>query len=269
VWSDFDFSAGTTSHATLAPFALIDARSTTGSYFSNLTAPDHAEGILDLHRAVAGLTYTQHAFDATLAYGSGSGAYHGVALVGGTLPINENDASFSLNARPNDRWLIHASASTGYTLQTFLGEYLSSPYALPVERSNTDEATLTYTDTSRLTASVTTLSWRGASGITASSSGASLAWQLAPHIAVRSWLLGVRGNAQTSAVVGSTWFTYDNDGRFRADVIWARDLLDSAMNGHLDGTFSGTLNANVNWFASLEQSKHRTVSVGIQTFFTH
>lgn len=270
-WSDTEVRAGIASHAVVAPFALLDARSSSASYHSTLTAPDRAEGNVDFSRATGGLKLDTSLVDATLAYGAGSGGYHGIIGLPGRTDISADDAVFSFDVHPDDRWVLHASTSSGYTLQTILGIYLTagSIYALPVERGSTDEMMLTYTDTARVTASVTSLAWRGASGIASSSEGGSIAWQVAPHLALRTWFLGVHGTVERTALVGSTWLSYDNEDRFHLDAIWGRDLLDGAMNGHLDGSIGGRLSDHLNWFAATEErSRHRAFSAGIQTFFT-
>lgn len=272
-WSDTGVSAGVVSHAVVAPFALFDSRLTAGTYYSNLTRPDSAEGSLRVSRATAGLKIRQRAFDAVAAYGSVNGVYRGLTVK--PVDADANDAVFSFDLHPDERWSLHASTSAGYTFQTLIGIYdpAAFGYPQPVERSSTNEATLTFTDSSRVRVSVTSLAWRGRSGAATSSAGASVAWQVAPKIAVRTWLMRAQtrsAGVPASALVGSTWFTYDNAGAFRADVIWGRDLVDWNMRGHVDGTISGRLNASAHWFAGTAVRKgHRSYSLGLQTFFTH
>ena len=272
-WSDAGISAGIVSHAVVAPFALFDSHLTAGTYSSNLTQPDSAAGSLRVTRATAGLSITQRVFDAVLAYGSVNGLYRGLT----SKPVNAdaNDAVFSFDLHPDERWSLHASTSAGYTFQTLIGVYdpAAFGYPQPVERSSTNEATLTFTDSSRVRASITSLAWRGRSGLATSSAGASIGWQVAPKVAVRTWLMRAQtrlAGVPSSALVGSTWLTYDNDGAFRADVVWGRDLRDSSMQGHVDGTLSGRLNASAQWFAATDMYRgRRSYSFGLQTFFTH
>ena len=275
VWSDAEFSAGITSHAAVAPFALFDSRLSTATYYSNVTQPDSAVGSLRVTRATAGISITQRAWDAVVAYGSTNGVYRVVTAPGSIQNANANDALLSVDLHPEDRWSLHASTSAGYTFATLIGIYApaATGYPQPAERGDTSEATLTFTDSSRVSTAITTLAWRGSSGTATSSAGASVAWQIAPRLSVRSWLMHAQtraGSVPSSALVGSTWLTYDNDEAFRADLIWGRDLLDGNMQGHLDGTLSGRFSPGVQWFAATEERQlHRAYSVGLQTFFTH
>jgi hypothetical protein len=70
------------------------------------------------------------------------------------------------------------------------------------------------------------------------------------------------GNAPT---VNALWLTYDTTSTLRADLIYRRDLLDSAPFYHVDGAISGPITGGLRWYAGAEDRMRRTfVDVGIR-----
>ncbi len=253
-WSDMDVEAGVDSHAAVAPFAHFDVRQSSGWYLSNPSGAGAISGWLGQARASAGVSYHSTDLDALLAGGVDQVAYTDVVRPAYRASDNANDGVFSFSYRPAPQWSLHASTSSGYTLQTFVGLYTQAEtpfaYASPVLAGHTNEAMLEFGDQSRVRAAITSLAWSGADGSSTSSAGASVAWQIAQKFALRTWLLRTQSTVWSPATVGSAWLTYANAGNFRIDATWGRSLLDHLPYDHLDASLSGRINNRVDWFAS-------------------
>lgn len=254
IWSDSEIDAGVESHAMIAPFVRFDLRQSSGSYLSAQTGVDPVAGSLSQARATAGIAHHSDTLDLLVAMGNTSAAYAGILGPASADSEGATDGVASVTYRPASHWSLHASTSSGYTLQTFLGIYvpasLGAPYAKPVVLGHTNEGIVEYSDAKRLRIDATALSWAANNGITTSSAGASIAWQIAPNLSLRSWLLRESSSVWAPDTVGSAWLTFANADTFRADVVWGRSLLDRAGHDHLEGTVSGRLSRRVDWFAA-------------------
>jgi len=264
VWADEDLSAGVRSRAALAPFALIDIRESAGSYWESSAGTIAAT--LGQARAIAGLSVAQPGYDAQFAIGNDDATYTGGYP--GALVDNGSTAtalgSFDLKFDP--QWTLHASAAHGYVVQTFLGTFGAQAPAIPsvFDVVATSEATLEFDSLARVRASLTTLRSQDASGSASSSAGASLGWQVAPVLSLRTWLLETQSSTIGPRTVGSAWLTYTTPG-LRVDAIWRRDLLDTQPDAHLDGSIGGPLGPRLGWFVSTERRNGtRATDVGIR-----
>jgi hypothetical protein len=269
IWSDVELSAGVDSHAILAPFVHFDVRQSSGAYSSSVTGPDSVDGWLSQARTSAGLAYTSPVLDATVAGGLDNVVYTSIVGPGQTDPENANDSVASFTLRPAPQWSLHASASTGYTLQTFLGIYVpfsaGLPYRRPVIDGHTNEAILEYTDSARLRVALTTLAWGSSPGMATSSAGASVAWQIAPKLSLRTWLLRAQSTAAPQSTVGSAWLTYENAAAFRADVMWGRSLVDRVAQDGINASVAGRLSDRLDWFVtSARFDGTRQTSAGVR-----
>jgi hypothetical protein len=86
---------------------------------------------------------------------------------------------------------------------------------------------------------------------TVHSAGASVAWQIAPEIALRAWTTWFNdttqpyetvlrfGRSAPSGAPGSLWLTYENPSGFRIDTIYRSDFLDACPSGTWTGPFQG------------------------------
>ncbi len=253
-WSDTEFEAGVDSHAAVAPFAHFDVRESAGSYLSNSTGPQSVSGWLAQTRTSAGVSYTSTSLDALLAGGVNSVGYADIVAPNARLSQNANDGVLSFTYRPSTQWSLHASTSSGYTLQTYLGVYTpfeaGNGYGTPVLDGHTNEAIVEFGDEARVRASLTALAWGGVDGSASSSAGASLAWQIAPSLSLRTWLLRAQSTAWSPTTVGSAWLTYANGRNLRADVMLGRSLLDHVPYDHIDASISGRITDRLDWFAS-------------------
>ena len=264
IWSDADMSVGIRSHAVIAPFTLFDVRSSTGSYVTQSSGPIAAT--LGQARGVAGLEIAQNGNAAEFTVGSDDVTYAGGYP--GALVNNRSTAtsSASLDLELAPQWTFHASDNHGYALQTFLTTF--GPQAPddpnPIDTISTAEATLDFDSLQRLRASATVLRSLDALGQTTSSAGASLGWQIAPAISLRTWLLREDTAGANSQLVGSSWLTYETSS-FRLDAIWRRDILDKDPDAHLDGDVSGRLSDRMRWFVSSERRAGiRATDLGIR-----
>ena len=67
-WSDVDARVGVRSHAVVAPFAEIDARDSSGWFWSPAQTP-YVAGVIDQLRAYAGVNANLPWYSAKVAYG--------------------------------------------------------------------------------------------------------------------------------------------------------------------------------------------------------
>lgn len=253
-WSDSDFEIGVTSHAAVAPFVSFSLRQSSGNYLSFAAGSDPIGASLSQARASAGIMHRSHMFDALVAFGNSRVSYAGVFGPGFRASQALDDAVASVTYRPANHWSLHASTSSGYTLASFRGMYvpasLGYPNPRPATLGHTDEAIVEYTDASRLRIDATALAWSGDGGVATSSAGASVAWQVAPNVSLRTWFLREASNAWNPGNVGNAWLTFANGDSFRVDALWERSLLDRAPRTHLEGSISGRLSERIDWFAA-------------------
>lgn len=281
-WSDWDARVEVRSHATLAPFVLFDARSSSGFYWPHHSAVPRIAAVADQAQFVTGASYHSARYDALLAAGAADIAYSGGYSGAAPAAASASSGVLQLQFHPNDRWALETSTTTGYRLPTFLERYgiVGQDDSVTFDHDQTLEATLSYTDTSRVRASVTALH-RRTSGLhlgALGTIGAAFAWQVAPRISVRSWvmrtssgqapyepLLSLNPASTNPATVGSAWLTYEPSSRVRVDAIWRRDIVDQHPDAHFDAAFSSVLSGESRWFVSSERwLGRRSITAGIR-----
>lgn len=263
IWSDVDANVGVRSHAVVAPFAEVDTRTTSGWYWSPAEAP-YVAGTIDQTRAYAGVSANLPWSSANVAYGLDAIRYVNSYPDAVTAPVSGHDASASIDLHPSPLWDLQASTSSGYVLQTIFGYYLSDSGYPPSNALSTNEVDLTLHDLHRVRVGLTSFETRSVSGIADTSSGAELAWQIAPAISLRTWWLDVHPHSGSAQTVGSAWLSAQT-GAMRIDLIWQRDLLDLAADMHLDGSISGPIGVRTRWFAESEQfNRARSTNVGVR-----
>ncbi|MGB6061708.1 MAG: carboxypeptidase-like regulatory domain-containing protein [Candidatus Aquilonibacter sp.] len=263
-WSDVDARVGVRSHAVVAPFAEVDARESSGWYWSPDEAP-YVAGAIGQVRAYAGVNANLPWYSATVAYGGDAIHYVNAYPDQVSAPVSGHDASASLDLHPDPTWDLQASTSSGYVLQTILGYYAAEDAGYsPADVLSTTELDLTFHALRRIRLGLTSFETRSSDGIADVSSGAELAWQIAPSVSLRTWWLDVHPHAGSAQSVGSAWLTAQS-GVLRLDLIWRRDLLDLAGDAHLDGSISGPIGIRMRWFAQTEQFAHtRITDVGVR-----
>lgn len=252
-WSDVDARASIRARSAFSPFALVSARRST------------SEATLGQSRAVAGATLDLPHFAAVAALGSDLVSY---ASYGPTqaAPTRAHDGVFSVTWKPDDSLSLEASTRSGYWLPVFLFAYDVSPGSpITIDQDNALESTLTYSDLRRLKISLTALRYADQTGASSGSAGAAIAWQVAPKISLRAWTLRNSNDAPSAvASFDSAWATYDN-GAFRADVIFRRDLRAGLPDPHVDASASGALEGVMRWFVATEaRNGVRTLRVGLR-----
>ncbi|HTV91248.1 MAG TPA: carboxypeptidase-like regulatory domain-containing protein [Verrucomicrobiae bacterium] len=264
VWSDVDANAGARSHAVVAPFAEVDVRSTSGWYWSAAQAP-YVAGSIDQTRAYAGVSANLPWYSANVAYGLNAIRYVNAYPDGETTPVSGHDGSASLDLHPSPTWDLHASTSSGYVLQTVFGSYYEEDNGYtPGDAQSTDELDLTLQDLRRVRVGLTSFETHSVAGIADASSGAEVAWQIAPAVSLRTWWLEVHPRTGPAQTVGSAWLTAQT-GMLRFDVIWQRDLYDLAADMHIDGSVSGPIGVHARWFAQTEQfERARSTNLGVR-----
>lgn len=239
-WSDVDARAEVRSHAVVAPFALVDFRRST------------AESTLGQTRGEIGVQFADPHVQVLAATGADTVSYGGLNYAGGSQQT-VHDGTASVTWTPGSTLSIEASWTHGYYLPTFTQTYgPPAPSRFYTGKNDTIESTLTLSDARRVRVGLTALRYVDDAGDTSGSAGASLAWQLAPRLSLRTWVLRVADSPQGPASFGSTWITYDW-GKIRIDAILRRDLLNSSPDAHIDGSISGTLSRGFTWFLSTEQ----------------
>ncbi len=264
LWSDLDARVGVRSHAVVAPFAEVSTHDSTGWYWAPAFAP-YIAGTIDQSRAYGGVNATLPWLTANVAYGVDDLRYVNTFPDMTTTTVTGHDASAMLDLHPVPVWDLQASTSSGYTPQTIFGAYAASESGTsPLYAMSSDELDLTYTDVQRVRIGLTSFGTHNVSGIDDTSSGALLAWQIAPSVSLRTWWLDVHPHVGSAQSVGSAWLTAAA-GAVRFDVIWRRDLYNLLGNAHLDGAVSGPLNAHARWFAQTEQfDRTRMSNIGIR-----
>lgn len=252
-WSDVDARASVRARTPFAPFAEVSFRRSA------------SETTLAQSRAVFGATLDLPHVAGVAAIGTDLVSY---ASYGPTqaAPMRAHDGVLSLTWKPDDALSLEASTRSGYWLPVFAFAYDASPGSpITIDQDDALESTLTYSDLRRLKLSFTALRYADQTGSTSGSAGASVAWQIAPKISIRAWSLRNSNDAPSSvASFNSAWATYDN-GAFRVDVVFRRDLRAGLPDPHVDASASGALEGATRWFASTEQrSGVRTLRFGVR-----
>jgi hypothetical protein len=281
-WSDSSFTAGIHTTGSIAEFADVSVRSSTGFYDSQALyyAPPRIGAMLEQTRADAGLTASGQDYDVTAGAGAFWFDYSGGAY-GTSQPAKTALAVPSLDAQlfPNGKWSLNLQGSGSFTLPTFVQQYLYAEGPMPVElsRNALAAAAISYTDDARLRLCLEDASENvsGSSSGKITSAGLSAIWQIAPLISLRAWTMHVTDTAplyggalpydSTAPTVNALWLTYDTGNAVRADAIYRRDLLDGLPFYHVDGAISGPIADRLRWYAGAEDRMRRTfVDVGVR-----
>ena len=281
-WSDSGFSAGVHTNGSVAGFADVAVRSSTGFYDAQATDPalPRIGAALDQTRLDAGLAAAARDYAVTAGVGAFWFDYSGGSY-GESQPAKTALVLPSLDATlfPNGAWSLELQGSGSFTLPTFVEQYLYAGYApqpVEVDRNALEAAILNYTDGARVRVSFEAAdeNVNGAATGKISSVGLAATWQLAPAIALRAWTMHVSSGVPfygtpeygiAAPTVGALWFTYDCGAAIRADAIYRRDLLDGLPFYHLDGAISGPLAGALRWYAGAEDRLRRTfVDAGLR-----
>ncbi len=286
-WSDSGFGASIHSNGSVAGFADLAVRSSTGLYDAQaLEGVPSLAATLVQTRADVGVDisepdYNLRAGIGTFWIGYAGGPYAGEPSAHAQLAV----PSLQAQLFPNGKWSASLEGSGSFTLPTFLAQYqYADEYAdddntaIEFTRSSLWSGQLTYTDDSRLRCSFEEAyeDVRGATSGTITSAGLSAAWQIAPAIALRAWTMHVTDTAPVypstlapylgiAPTVNALWLTYDNGGALRIDAIYRRDLLDNDPFYHFDAAISGPVSDRLRWYAGTEDWMHRTfVNAGLR-----
>jgi hypothetical protein len=274
VWSDAQYSAGLRTQGPVFGFLDLASRLSTGIYDASAYLQPRIAGTLDQNRIDAGVEASGKNYDV----GAGVG-FFGLGFTGGwgggSTPADGHLATPSLSVKlfPNSKWSADLEASGSFTLPTLWEEYaFSDNYgAFVYNRNALYSANVSYTDDSRLRVSVESASQRvrGYTDGLVTSSGASLAWQIAPAISLRAWTMYVADTTAppigptlyptgTPSNVNALWLTYDNGPGLRIDAIYRRDLLDREPFEHVDASVSGPVANHLRWYAGVEDRQRTT-----------
>ncbi|HKU81224.1 MAG TPA: carboxypeptidase-like regulatory domain-containing protein [Candidatus Tumulicola sp.] len=273
VWSDAQYDAGVRTPGAIAAFADVSSRLSTGIYDAAAYLEPRIAGTLQQNRLDAGIEASGSEYDLT----AGVGAY-GLGFTGGwgggSTPSSAHLATPSVRLRlfPRSHWSADLQAGGSFTLPTLWQQYAlaENPSVLTYDRNALYAATLTYSDDARVRVSVEAASQRvhGYTDGLVTSSGASIAWQIAPQFSVRAWTMYATDTTApppgspyfpvgTPSNVDAFWLTYENGDAIRIDAIYRRDLLDGGPFEHFDGDVSGPITGRLRWYAGVED-RYRT-----------
>ncbi|MEO6913293.1 MAG: hypothetical protein ABI182_04660, partial [Candidatus Baltobacteraceae bacterium] len=281
-WADTAAEIGLQTRGTTSLFGSLGYRLSSGSYDAESNVIPEISAQLQQGRVVAGVHLSAPGYDVLAGVGMFSVGYTG-GIVGFPQPAALQFAtpSVRLQVAPSDRWSATVSADASFRLPTLLERYGIPPAdsSLVLDRNRLLEATIAYTDTARVRTEVTTYT-QSTSGLDQGSTtgtGASVAWQFAPTLSVRAWMLRFAdtrqpyepllrfGSVPQGATVASLWLTYENDSRFRIDALYRRDLLDGVPTGHVDASLSAPLRSGLRWYIGTEQRHNaRYVDAGLR-----
>jgi hypothetical protein len=284
-WSDSSFAAGIHSIGSVAGFASVAVRSSTGYYDAQAWPYElpRVGATLEQTRADAGVVANGDGYAVTAGVGAFWFDYAG-GTYGVSQPARTALAVPSLQAQlfPNGKWSVNLQGSGSFTLPTFMEQYLATyeepaPVPVQLQRNLLQAASLNYTDDARVRLSFEAASENvsGASSGKITSAGLSAIWQIAPTLSLRAWTMHVTDTAPiyggvlpyggAAPTVTAVWLTYDTGSAVRADAIYRRDLLDGEPFYHVDGAISGPLAERLRWYAGAEDRMHRTfVDVGLR-----
>lgn len=275
VWSDAGVAAGVRSNATVATFADIGVRASSGEFASSeygYALPSIGANFRQLH-ADAGITTGDSDYNVSAGAGAFWLQYQNGAQ---QTPLKAALALPSVQAHifPNGRFGGTLEAAGSFTLPTFeqlYNNYYYPPETLDLQRNTLQAVSFDYTDESRVRIALeaATQHVAGAAAGTISSAGISASWQIAPALSLRAWTMHVSDNIPPVTTLGAypfapsptenaAWLTYDANGSLRVDAIYRRDLLDGAPFYHVDGDISGPIAQRLRWYAGVEDRLRRT-----------
>jgi hypothetical protein len=266
-WSDVGGNVTMSSNATIAPFTTFGVRSSFGSYTATQFGVAPIAASLAQAQAVAGVQAHGDGYQVLAGVGDYAASFSGGSYQNTGKPGTQLATPvLRVTLAPEGRWSLEASDSGGFRLPTLLQLFgaPASQTLLVIDRYATVEGTLSYTDGSRVRVDFTTLARKtsGPDAGTTDSVGGSVAWQVAPLLSLRGWLMRVSPQLTTPGTaaipfpptdVGSLWLTYANNNNLRVDAIWRQDLLDDSTDAHLDASISGPLSSRLRWFVATER----------------
>lgn len=281
VWSDSQFDAGVRTRGAIFAFADASDRLSTGIYDASAYGETRIAGTLTQTRVDAGLEADTPDLDARAGVG-----WFGVGFTGGvdgtSVPANAHLATPSLLLQifPNAKFSAAVSASDSFTLPSLWQQYApNGGYGgLTYDRNALYAATLSYTDGARVRVDVEAAGQRvnGFTNGNVTSTGISVAWQVAPALSLRAWTMNVGDStispdynpfypSGTPASVNAVWLTYANAAALRVDVIYRRDVLNGGPFEHVDGDVSGPITSALRWYAGVEDRQRTTyVDAGLR-----
>ena len=281
VWSDAELDAGVKTKGAIFGFADASDRLSTGVYDASAYDQARIGGTLTQTRLDAGIEADTPDLDVRAGVG-----WFGVGFTGGvdgtSVPSNAHFATPSLLLRilPNAKFSADVSASDSFTLPNLWQQYgPNGGYGgLTYDRNALYAATLSYTDDARVRVAIeaATQHVNGFTNGDVTSTGASIAWQVAPVLSLRAWTMNVSDStispdynpfypSGSPANVNALWLTYANAAALRIDVIYRRDVLDGAPFEHVDGDVSGPISNGLRWYASVEDRQRTTyVDAGLR-----
>ena len=271
-WADAQVRAGVESLGATHAFLEAGLRKSSGYYDAAPRIPVLAAALqqtqltagLRAQTPVAWLQAAVSVFDLNFSGGPLEDEYATSRLGAGTQVLTP-----SLNYRytPDAHWKLDTVLASTFRLPTLLERYGNPPVPdlVLLDRNALVQSTLEYTDLARVRASLTAYNQRttGLDNGHVSGVGLALAWQLAPRIATRAWVLRQTDTtiasmplrrftpAGVAATVGSFWMTYDAPG-LRLDAIYRSDLLDTRAVSHFDYAMSLPMGSRARWFVGSE-----------------
>jgi hypothetical protein len=281
-WTDLSLQTGISSTARISMFADGGARFSAGYYDAGGIGQARIAGnIVQTHVSVG----AQSRID-RLMWRAGVGLF-GVSYSGGSsgfstpnsTQITAPSASISYAFTP--KWNVSVDASQSFRLPSLLEQYGygADESSIYFDRYGTQDITLSYSDLRRLRVTLLAMNTNVTllDNGTISAAGASVGWQIAPGLSLRTWMLHFDDASQPYAPVfrfgarpqpatpASAWFTFENPHGFRADVIWRRDLLDYLADSHVDASIGAPLAGELRWFIGTERRQgERYVSAGLR-----
>ncbi len=281
-WSDLEAQAGVVTNTPVHFFLDADARTSSGYYATASPMLPLAAGTVAQTRVDAGAQTSGERYDARLGFGAFDFRYvGGAAGARSTFDGGIIAPGFSGSYEFDAHWTLQLEGGESFALPTVLENFVSpaDSSALVFDRNAMLAETLTYGDLRRFHASLTSLSERvtGLDPGTVHSFGVSAAWQIAPQLSLRAWIL--RDNDFTQpyehiyrfganpqpATVGSYWLTYDA-GNVRVDALYRRDLLNYSADPHFDASVSAAISRELRLYGSTERiAGTRTFIFGIRT----
>jgi hypothetical protein len=282
IWSDANFDAGVRTRGTVSAFADVSNRLSTGIYDAGAFFEPRIGGTLTQNRFDAGVDAAGSGYDVTAGVG-----FFGVGYTGGfdgiDVPSDAHLATPSLRIQlfPGSKWSADLDASGSFTLPTLWQQYApNGGYSgLVYDRNSLYSAMLSYSDNARVRvcAEAASQNVTGYTNGVVTSAGASLAWQVAPAIALRAWTMHVSDDTSAPALaapfyppgspadVNAIWLTYENGAAVRIDAIYRRDILNGQPFEHLDAAVSGPITDRLRWFAGVEdRQRTKYLDVGLR-----
>lgn len=281
-WSDARAQAQIATQTRIQLFAGAGLRSSSGSYTTSGGAPPATAGAIAQTQIFAGARTAGERYAAQLGVGAfgmqyAGGAGGAAAAFGGAAVLPSFSGSYSFDPH----WTLNVQAGGSFTLPTILEAFVhpSETAALLFDRSFSLVQTIDYGDLRRFRASLTSAAetMSGLDRGTIHAAGVSAAWQVAPQLSLRAWLLRDDdrtqpyetvyrfGTVPASATVSSYWLTYETRD-LRLDAIYRCDLLDYAENPHLDFSVSTPLGGRFTIFGASERyAGIRSFRIGLRT----